>query len=275
MGCVPSALADSALMRGIDAYRKNDYVQAQSYLRQAIKAAPEDSVAHYYMANTMVKLRNPAGARTEFRLASESSETDDIRENSKVALQQLQLPNGKNAKFDASIDGLIKKDAPNSMRLDSLPFTTEERKAISPYLKQNGELDQAKSSSIVKDLLPADLKNKAQGIGPQDPALPGLLSDFLSQTQFGNAMSPAERKSFIESELHKRNIPMDSILQMINGKTGSASTSKPSVVPDEHTKRLQEVKDNLDDQMNSKVGGSNVHIDPQGTSIYVRNYEHQ
>jgi len=68
---------------------------------------------------------------------------------------------------------------------------------------------------------------------------------------------------------------LESILQMINGKSSSTSTSKPSIAQDEHAKRLKEVKDNLDDQMNSKVGGSNVHLDPQGTSIYVRNYEQQ
>jgi hypothetical protein len=278
------ALADSVLMRGIDAYRKNDYAHAQAYLRQAIKDAPEDSVAHYYMGNTMVKLKNSAGARSEFQKASDSSETEDISENCKIALQKLQLPDTAKTKQTGSLtlgnlsklgldDNKPKFDS-TSIRLDSLPFTVEEKKTISPYLKQNGELDQTKSASMVKDLLPADLKNKAQSMRPQDPALPGLLSDFLGQTQFGNAMSPSERKTFIEDELHKRNIPMDTILQMINGKSGSTSTSKPSVVQDERTKRLKEVQDNLDDQMNSKVGGSNVHLNPEGTSIYVRNYEH-
>lgn len=266
-------------MRGIDSYRKSDYASAQSYLRQAIKAAPEDSVAHYYLANTMVKLKNSAGAKKEFQLASDSSETDDIKENCKVALQKLQVPAGKNVnQIGSTKPGILTKavesETSTSMRLDSLPFTVEERKTISPYLKQNGDLDQTKSSSMMKDLLPPDLKYRAQSLGPQDPALPGLLSDFLGQTQFGNAMSAGERKTFIENELHKRNIPMESILQIINGKSSAIPTSKPNALQDERTKRLKEVQENLDDQLHSKVGGSNVHLNPEGTSIYVRNYEH-
>jgi tetratricopeptide (TPR) repeat protein len=295
LGCVLPAFADSPLMRGIDAYKKNDYVRAQAFLRQAIKFAPEDSVAHYYMGNTLVKLKSPSGARAEFQSASDSSETDDIKENCKAALQKLQLAddkrsnrtglksaespskasfNSNNGKIDSAIDDLSKKDVTPSIRLDSLPLTAEERKSISPYLKQNGEVDQTKSTSMIKDLLPSDLKNKVQTMGPKDPSLPGLLSDLFSQSQFGNNMSPGERKIFIEDELHKRNIPMDSILQIINGKSGSTAASKSNAIQDERTKRLKEVQDNLDDQMNSKVGNSSVHLKQEGTSIYVRNYEH-
>lgn len=280
--CLP-VFASSYLMRGIAAYKRNDYARAQTFLRQAIKDAPEDSVAHYYLANTLVKLKNPTAARAEFKLASDSSETDDIKENSKNALQKLQSleravgGRGSNPLSSKGADTKTPVANPQSSKtasldLDSVPLTTEEKKAIKPYLKSSGDLDQTKASSMIKDLLPADLKNRAQGLGPQDPALPGLLSDFLGQTQFGAGMSAVERKSFIEDELHRRNIPMDSILQMINGKSAS---SKANTSQDERSKRLKEVQDNLDDQMNSQVGNSGVHLKPEGTSIYVRNYEHR
>ena len=269
-----AALANGPLMRGIDAYKKKDYLRAQALLRQALKSAPEDSVAHYYLGNTLIKLKNPIAAKSEFKLASESSETEDIKENCKVALQKLQSPNTQKIEvLDLSKPGKYFKQA--SIRLDSIPFSAEEKKAIAPYLKQNGELDQSRSASMMKDLLPLDLKNKAQTMSSQDPALPGLLSDFLGQTQFGSALSAGERKSFIEDELHKRNIPMDSVLQMLKGKSGDGTNPKNNAAQDERAKVLKEVQENLDDQMKSQVGNSGLHLKQEGTSIYIRNYEHR
>jgi hypothetical protein len=257
---------EGVLMRGIDAYRTKDYRSAQILLRQAVSAAPEDSVAHYYLGNTLLKLKNPSAARLEYQSASADAETDDIKNNSQTALQLLRQPATQTLKTVAN----SRVAAPRSSLLDSLPFMADERKLLTPYLKDTENLSANKTP----------IPNELQKFGSQDSALPNFLADLLGKTNFGTNMTPAERQAFVEKELQHRSVPLQTILNSGDDKKSSLlkgtpnSNLKSDTIAEERAKSLKEVQSNLDDQINSKVGNSSVHLKSEGTSLYIRNYSH-
>ena len=260
------ACAESPLMKGINAYRTSDYKRAQTFLQEALKAAPEDSVAHYYLGNTLVKLKNPSAARLEYQSASADAETDDIKNNSQSAIQLLRQPTTKTSITVTN----SKPNAPGSSLLDSLPLMADERQLLKPYLKEAENLSGNKNSN----------SNELQKFGSPDSALPNFLADLLGKTNFGTNMTSAERQAFVEKELQHRTVPLQTILNSSDNKNSSLlkgtpkSNLKSDPIIEERTRSLREVQSNLDDQINSKVGNSGVHLRSEGTSLYVRNYSH-
>lgn len=75
------------LQQGIASYNVADHPKAVSHLNAHLSKNPSDAVAHYYLANSLLKLGQTENAMSEYRKAFESSKDPTLR---KYCLQAIQ-----------------------------------------------------------------------------------------------------------------------------------------------------------------------------------------
>ena len=283
------ALASSDLMRGMSAYQSKDYKTARSYFQRAIMAAPEDSLAHYYLGNTLLKLKDPTGAKKEYQSGSTNAETDDVKENCDKAIESLakndktqtvkagpSLGTGGAASASAAAggagagttsgstlgspgkDGAAKTSAPGagvaaSEAVPEVPLTPLQKHAL-----MEKELLKQQSDAAQRQLL-----NNAAAHAKSIEENTKRATDTSDMNYRARARSQAYMNELKSQGDKQRSQALD------YGKSRAAEQQK---MQEEKARSIDEVVNNLNDQMNSKVGSSSVHLKPEGTSIYIRNY---
>ncbi|MDR3616979.1 MAG: tetratricopeptide repeat protein [Candidatus Obscuribacterales bacterium] len=276
------ARASSDLMSGMSAYQAKDYRAARTYFQRAVQSAPEDSLAHYYLGNTLLKLKDPSGAKKEYQAGSANAETDDVKTNCDKAIESLQkndktqtvkagpaigaaaatavaTPTGKDATANPSTpaktlpgSGTV-QGSPGAEAIPEVPLTPLQKHANmeKELLKQQTEAAQKQlleNAAMHAKSIEADTK-RATDTSDMNARYRARAQAYLNEIK---AQGDKQRAQALDY-----------------GKTRAADARK---MQEEKARSIDEVVNNLNDQMNSKVGNSSVHLKPEGTSIYIRNY---
>ncbi len=87
----PSSLAEEDYLRqGIAAYQQGKYTDAVGYFGAAKGTQSENPLLHYYMGNTLIKLRAPADALREYKLARDLSPGSQMSKLCDAAIASLE-----------------------------------------------------------------------------------------------------------------------------------------------------------------------------------------
>jgi tetratricopeptide (TPR) repeat protein len=274
--------ASSDLMSGMSAYQAKDYRAARTYFQRAVQSAPEDSLAHYYLGNTLLKLKDPTGAKKEYQAGSTNAETDDVKTNCDKAIESLQkddktqtvkagpaigagaasgaaaaTPAGKDTAGAQSTPGKglpgSVPGSPGAEAVPEVPLTPLQKHANmeKELLKQQTEAAQKQlleNAALHAKSIEADTK-RATDTSDMNARVRARAQAYLNDLK---AQGDKQRAQALDY-----------------GKTRAADYQR---MQDEKARSIDEVVNNLNDQMNSKVGSSSVHLKPEGTSIYIRNY---
>jgi tetratricopeptide (TPR) repeat protein len=274
--------ASSDLMSGMSAYQAKDYRAARTYFQKAVQSAPEDSLAHYYLGNTLLKLKDPTAAKKEYQAGSSSAETDDVKGNCDKAIEALQK-NDKTQTVKAgpaigsgaagtqagstTATGSGSQPTPNKAlpgpngsppspgaeAVPEVPLTPLQKHANmeKELLRQQTEAAQRElreSASLRAKSIEAETK-RATDTSDMNPRMRARAQAYLNDVK---QQADKQRTQALDY-----------------AKTRSTDYQK---MQEEKARSIDEVVNNLNDQMNSKVGSSSVHLKPEGTSIYIRNY---
>jgi tetratricopeptide (TPR) repeat protein len=276
------ARASSDLMSGMSAYQAKDYRAARTYFQRAVQSAPEDSLAHYYLGNTLLKLKDPTGAKKEYQAGSTNAETDDVKTNCDKAIESLQkndktqtvkagpaigaaaatagaTTTGKDAAAGSSTPGKTLPGAgtvpglPGAEAIPEVPLTP-----LQKHANMEKELLRQQTEAAQKQLL-ENAAMHAKSIEAD--------TKRATDTSDMNARYRARAQAYLNDIKAQGDKQRAQALDY--GKTRAADAQK---MQEEKARSIDEVVNNLNDQMNSKVGNSSVHLKPEGTSIYIRNY---
>jgi tetratricopeptide (TPR) repeat protein len=282
--CTLEARASSDLMSGMSAYQAKDYKAARTYFQRAVQSAPEDSLAHYYLGNTLLKLKDPTGAKKEYQAGSTNAETDDVKTNCDKAIESLQksdktqtvkagpaigvgaasasagaTPAGKDSAAGPSTPGKTLPGSgtvpgsPGAEAIPEVPLTP-----LQKHANMEKELLKQQTESAQKQLL-ENASAHAKAIEAD--------TKRATDTSDMNARARARAQAYFNDLKTQGDKQRAQALDY--GKTRAADYQK---MQEEKARSIDEVVNNLNDQMNSKVGSSSVHLKPEGTSIYIRNY---
>lgn len=83
-----AATASTELQQGIASYNASDHSKAVSLLHMHLAKNQNDAVAHYYLANSLLKLGQQEKAMVEYRKAYEASKDPTLRQYCVQALQK-------------------------------------------------------------------------------------------------------------------------------------------------------------------------------------------
>lgn len=278
--------ASSDLMSGMSAYQAKDYRAARTYFQRAIQSAPEDSLAHYYLGNTLLKLKDPSGAKKEYQAGSTNAETDDVKSN-----------------CDKAIESLQKNDKTQTVKAGPAIGASAATASASTPPAAPGK-DAAAGQSTAGKPLPggaaAPTSSSTEAV-PEVPLTPLQKHANMEKKLLKQQAEAAQKQLLENAAMHAKSIEADTkratdtsdmnaryraraqaylndlkaqgdkqrAQALDYGKTRAADAQK---MQEEKARSIDEVVNNLNDQMNSKVGSSSVHLKPEGTSIYIRNY---
>ncbi|CAM6000419.1 unnamed protein product [Sphagnum balticum] len=281
--------ASSDLMSGMSAYQAKDYRAARVYFQRAIQSAPEDSLAHYYLGNTLLKLKDPTGAKKEYQAGSTNAETDDVKTNCDKAIDALQkndktqtvkagpaIGTGAAAGATAAAGASAGKDAAAAAARSSTPGKTAPGSGTvpgSPGAEAVPEVPLTplqKHANMEKELLKQQTE-AAQKQLLENAALHAKSIEADTKKATDTSDMSARMRYRTQAYLNELKAQGDKqkAQALDYGKSRAADYQK---MQEEKARSIDEVVNNLNDQMNSKVGASSVHLKPEGTSIYIRNY---
>lgn len=81
-----------ALQRGVSEYRSGQYANAVKSLQAAVKADPHDDVAHYHLANALLKTGNKSAAIKQYQEAYSMSSSEQMTQNCRSVLDLYKAP---------------------------------------------------------------------------------------------------------------------------------------------------------------------------------------
>ena len=86
LATVAPALAESPfLLQGIDAYNRGNYSDAMNFFGAAMGTDQNNAILHYYMANSLVQLKQKPDAIREYKLALELEPRGKMAANCQAA----------------------------------------------------------------------------------------------------------------------------------------------------------------------------------------------
>lgn len=82
----------AALQRGVQEYRSGQYANAVKSFQTAVKADPHDDLAHYHLANSLLKTGNKAAAIKEYQEAYSMASSEQMTQNCRSVLDLYKAP---------------------------------------------------------------------------------------------------------------------------------------------------------------------------------------
>lgn len=129
-----AATASTELQQGIASYNASDHTRAVSLFHTHLSKNQNDAVAHYYLANSLLKLGDRDKAMIEYRKAYESSKDPTLRQYCVQALQKGAVE----PKVDSAPRQLTKEEADVAKSLERIKRQSEIAK---DNKIQNGDSD--------------------------------------------------------------------------------------------------------------------------------------
>ncbi len=132
----PVSFASGAFEMGLKTYREQNYEVAVRYFKEAVQADYQNANKHYYLADSLLKLRRFAEAQNEYQKILAMAPNSQAARLSKIGLARLeefQQSQFKFVSFQSSISSGSREDKLIGMRVsgeDYLPVITDEGKYI-------------------------------------------------------------------------------------------------------------------------------------------------
>ena len=286
---------------GMDAYNRRDYVAAKKCFANMVKDTPEDSLGHYNLANTLVSLKDTAGAISEYKIAMENADSDDVRNNCQAALKRLEKPDPKGKKGalagakNSTVTGKSDQLKTGSVSTDSTASAASGTSASG--LNAAGASSAGSGSSTattgkataavngVPEVTLPDMRTPMQKQADDRKSSVSQQSESQQKAILDAAKAQAarikaehdadannligRRRGYYQDQIKKEGT--DQAKSVMDHATKQAGEYKKYV--DEKAAALNDVVNNLDSQMNTTGGASKIHLKREGTNINVRNYE--
>ncbi len=259
----------------MQAYNRQDYVTAKKLFQHMVADTPEDSLGHYYLANTMVFLKDAAGATREYQIAIDNADSDDMKGNCETALKSLKKAGYKGAAeaLKASATASVPTNPGagvggfNGTGPASAGAGTKQAAAadLPPVPLENQSLLQRQAEERWQSaLLEAETQQKAILEAAKQQAT-RIKADHTVDPSFtyrrgGRAYADALKK--------EGNDQASSVL-----KRASDHALEYQKFADQKKAVIDDVVNSLDSQMNQTAGVSKIHLKREGTNLNVRNYE--
>ncbi len=116
-----AATASSELQQGVASYNASDHARAVSFLHAHLAKNQNDAVAHYYLANSLLKLGQQEKAMEEYRKAYELSKDKTLRQYCVQAIQKATVAQ----KQDAAPHTLSKEESDVAKSLERIKRQSE------------------------------------------------------------------------------------------------------------------------------------------------------
>jgi hypothetical protein len=252
----------------MEAYKKHDFVQAKTKFESLVRAKPDDARAHYYLANTLVFLKEMKAAAREYQTAIENAQSDDIRENSLAALRVLQNAGVKggdsggraaqSAKTN-SLGGAPAYNASSSSSAAAASAATSAPDAQSTLERQAEErkdiFSQQAEAAKKKALETGELQ--AKQISSEHTVDPYVARrNRFGGRAYADAIKEEGEKQAAEAR-QRAKMQADGYKRYVEEKNAA----------------LDQAANNLSDQLNQDSGPGKVRLKREGTNLNVRNYE--
>lgn len=289
---------------GMEAYSKHDFAAARQYFSRMVKDAPEDPLGHYYLANTMVFMKDLTAATKEYQTAIENADSDDVKDGCESALKALKKSGVKGAA--AALEKSAAMSAlPAGPSLIAPPIPTPGRQfpdiggstknaggsgfssgsTLAPGTPSAGAggtpgADGSKTAAISPENMTSLQKQieerKKQAAQENELQQKAVLDAAKKQADrikaehsYDASMSYRGRARYWAEEYKKEGTAQaNAVMQQASRQ---AADYKKYV--DEKKAILDDVANSLDSQMNQTGGSSKIHLKREGTNLNVRNYE--
>lgn len=250
----PAVTEHNPLKEGIAAYNAGNYKKAATALGAALNSDFNNPVLHYYMANSLLHMKQTEAAIREFRIAYALDPHKEVGKYSKEALSILGV-----------------EDAPKPMCV--VPETNRRMIALPP---------EPPPRDLLVDQAMRQLRNQADTNSHMQSKLNESIAadeakrqkDYLAKAQQDLKDS---YKVYWGRRGHVRQLPVPTDAQStLNGLKDLYARQHQSRVEDgrRQVEELQKSARNLEELLNEKPGHhGGTHLVPAGTNLYIRNYQ--
>lgn len=252
----PAFAANSAYADGVADYQNGRYQSAVVNLAKAIGAEPRNPIAHYYLANALVKCGDHKQAVEEYRASLMLDPNGSVSVFCKAALKGyhalLPTPAETAAYRDtASGANAVQQSLANIRKqLDGQRLSTEElSKTLGRDALNRSSYDLGKVDSWARDEI-SNLYSPQRHL--RDPRL--LDDEFVKQREASIRISAKDEQERIRRE-------------------AAETALRYKRAGEQRQKLLDDSARALEKQMTEKPGNSGVRLVAEGTDLYVRRYE--
>lgn len=255
-GAQSSALADNPLLtQGIREYTAGDYANAAGHLGAALSTDYNNAKLHYYLASAYSHLNQRDDAVREYRIAYALQPDGEVGGYAKQALTTLGASTSEKKTDDppsagtASSAGGAYKNVPGQ---------------YDPYMDRamSGLQQQADKEKSLRTDTGQTAANNAERTG----------KDVLQRSQ--NDAADAYRRFSRSGRPYPVTLPpdvsrqLDSMKHMYDSqKSGYLNSAQ------QEAKEIQKTSENLQSLLNDKPKAGESKLVPQGTNLFIRNYE--
>jgi tetratricopeptide (TPR) repeat protein len=243
---ISCAAADNttALNKGMSLYNAGKYQQALPLLNSAVKQSPAEPLAHYYLANCYMAMKQAAKAKSHYQQVVNVAPYSTCAQYAQMALDNM--------------------PGNNSNRTIATPATSIDPDTAISRMKMQAEEATRRNSDVFKDLsgrantqIEAKIKQLKTEEEERIKAVPETILGGRPNPEYQPSVDAI--KADVKARLEELNKKRDSQKSTYDKATNQRSNSYDAMV------------DNLKSQMDNS-GRSGVRLKPEGTNIYIRNY---
>jgi tetratricopeptide (TPR) repeat protein len=258
----------SPLDEGIQAYNTHNYRKALSFFNQAIESNPANALPHYYKANTLLELSQTAQAMIEYKEVLRLDPYSDMATYASRALQTT-------APSTAADNGTPERTAPSSSPDQSLLQRPLSGIPTSTYLTTAGRLmtqgnvlanEARNNSALEQQQQTSQARMQAMQIRMQAKMQAEEMSNATIVTSNGTVMprfSRGQIRAFMRQEHEREEQAMQSAQYDIHNQ---------QQLSEQKQNALSNATLGLAKQLSEPLLPGDAKLDPQGTSLFVRNY---
>lgn len=267
---------------GLQHMKAGNYGLAARLFHKAARKNPNDAIARYHLANSFVYLKRHEDAMTEYRrsyMLDPYSVVSGYCRKALLAYQSaLPVPAVTKAKGKASIAAAKTTQAPpvnvRSDRENDAVAMIRRQAAIEKVRHHDYASSLSENAIKAGDVRIKRIRDAAEEeidllyrYGPMLPA--GSIMKRVGRPY--NTLTPYEQK-MVDNQVAQIRRKAD---QDIKDEQSSAEehSSKIKRWSEERKESLDSVADNLESQLTAKSSPSGIKLAPEGTGLYVRNYQ--
>jgi len=251
-GAQLSASADTQIMtQGIREYAAGDYANAAGHLGAALSTDFNNAKLHYYLASAYSHLNQRDDAVREYRIAYALQPDGEVGEYAKVALKALGASTSEK-KQDDPPPGAANAQAkappgPNDPYVDHTMNSLQQQAEKEKSLRTDGAQAAA---------------NNAEKTG----------KDVVQRTQ--NDAADAYRRFSRSGHPYPVTLPPD-VSRQLDSMKHMYDTQKNNYLnsAQQEAQEIQKTSQNLQSLLNDKPKPGETKLIPQGTNLFIRNYE--
>ncbi|MBX9666893.1 MAG: hypothetical protein K2X93_04705 [Candidatus Obscuribacterales bacterium] len=234
------------LKKGITLFKVGSYKDAVGEFGMALSTDFDNSVLHYYLANTWVNLKQREAAIREFRIAYALTPKKDAGILSKQALAYMGADN-----YD---DGVAKQPIEKPKMEEKVP-TPE---PVDPIFEKTLQM----------------LKRQAEDLGldrkvmsPEEQEWNRILDEQLKRSK--NSLV----ESLLRADPEEVRLPADAMEGLLRVRRLSNERLKGSMSTMQRSGAIKDSAESLHTLLHEKDSRSAPRLVPHGTSLYIRNYK--